>query len=111
MKKSQFIIIGVLSLVAVLATTSTISAYAQLRGGDVVGLANSVANGGSVDVQKIAKQASPLDNKAVKDFANSVSDQVDLGKILGQTGSQDPREMLGSTSSIPSLSGLPSGLQ
>src|SRR3954454_4650210 len=88
MIKSQFMIIGVLSLIAVVATTSTLSAYAELRGGDVVDLANSVATGKTPDVQSIADKANPLKDQAVKDFANKVSDSISLDKILGQSGTQ-----------------------
>ena len=106
MKKSQFIIIGVLSLIAVIASTSTISAYAQLRGGDVVDLANSVANGETPDVKAIAQQANPLQNPAVKDAANKVSDQVDIAKILG-SANKDPREMLSGLDSNLPIGDLP----
>src|SRR3954454_20248454 len=98
MIKSQFMIIGVLSLIAVVATTSTLSAYAELRGGDVVDLANSVATGKTPDVQSIANNANPLQDQAVKDFANQVSDSISLDKVLGQTSTstkslQNPQDM------------------
>jgi len=106
MIKSQFIIIGVLSLIAVVATTSTLSAYALLRGGDVVDLANSVASGKTPIVQSIADKANPLKDPAVKDFANKVSDSIPLDKILGSTSTKDlqslqnPQDIV---SSIPNM--------
>ena len=106
MIKSQFMIIGVLSLIAVVATTSTLSAYAQLRGGDVLDIANSVASGNTPDVQGIADQANPLHNKAVKDFANKVSDSIPLDKILGSTSTKDlqsPQSPQDIVSSIPNM--------
>ena len=51
--KSQFIIIGLLSLIAVVATTSTLSAYAQLKPMDSMGLINDVTTGKALDVQSI----------------------------------------------------------
>ena len=98
MIKSQFIIIGVLSLIAVVATTSTVSAYALLKAQDVVGIANDVANGKSIDTGKLTQQANPLNDKSVKDLANKIDSSIDVGKILGQTGTQNPSDI---GSSIP----------
>src|SRR3954462_9751762 len=112
MIKSQFIIIGVLSLIAVVATTSTLSAYAQLKGSDVVSLASNAANGGAVDVKGVKDKAlSVLDTQAVKNFADKISDQSSVDKILGQTGPQSPQGMLGGIGGAPSLPSLSSGLK
>jgi hypothetical protein len=103
MIKSQFIIIGVLSLIAVVATTSTLSAYAQLKGSDVLSLVRDAADGKAVDVQGVKDKAlSVFDNKAVQDFADKTSN-VDLEKVL------NPQSSIPSTN-IPALSELGSSL-
>ncbi len=93
-------IIGVLSLIAVVATTSTLSAYA-LSGQDVAGIVNDFTNEKSNDLQKFVQQTNPLDDKSVKDLANKISNSIPFDNILGQTTSQKSTDI---SDTIPSMS-------
>lgn len=82
---------GILSLIAVVGTTSTISqANAELKASDILGLADQTSSG--IDVGKIADQAKP-DFGALKSFADkfsSVPSTTDLLSSLGNPTSTPP---------------------
>jgi hypothetical protein len=94
MIKSQFIILGILSLIAVVGSTSTIShAVAEVQTSDVLGLLDKASSGvkGS-DIGPIVDKAKP-DFSALKSLADkfaSVPSTSDLLNSLGNPTSTPP---------------------
>jgi hypothetical protein len=88
MIKSQFIIIGILSFIAVIGTISTLSyAYAEVKASDILGLADQGSNVASgSDIGAIADNAKP-DLSALKDFGDkfaSIPSTTDLLNSLNK---------------------------
>jgi hypothetical protein len=94
MIKSQFIIMGILSLIAVVGTTSTISQVnAELKASDVLGLTDKASSSISgSDIGAIADKVKP-DFKSLESFADkfsSVPSTTDLLSSLGNPTSTTP---------------------
>lgn len=87
MIKSQFIILGILSLIAVVGTTSTLSHAFALKTSDVLALADKASKGSlsQSDISGFADQAKPnLGSQALKDFADkAATGQVSPSDING----------------------------
>jgi hypothetical protein len=90
MIKTQFMIIGILSLIAVVGTTSTLShAYAAtVKPSDVLTLADKASKGGltTSDINNFATQNKPdLGSQSLKDFADSLASGIDTNSLLGSS--------------------------
>ena len=74
MIKSQFIILGILSLIAVVGSASTLSqVYAQVKASDILGLVDKASSAVSgSDIGGIKDKATP-DFNALKSFGDKVS--------------------------------------
>jgi hypothetical protein len=88
MNKSQFIVIGVLSLIAAVGTTSTISAYAAISGGDVLSTLDKTVK--SLPLSDLEQKAQPdFSSSSLKDFADksTTANTPDVGSLLGSANS------------------------
>jgi hypothetical protein len=82
MIKSQFIILGILSLIAVVGSASTLSqVYAQVKASDILGLVDKASSAVSgSDVGGIADKSKP-DFNALKSFADQVSSGASISDL------------------------------
>jgi hypothetical protein len=91
MIKSQFIILGILSLIAVVGTTTTLSHAFALTQSDVLALADKASKGSlsQSDIGGFIDQAKPnLGSQALKDFADkAATGQVSQDDISGLVNS------------------------
>ena len=87
MNKSQFIVIGVLSLIAAVGTTSAISAYAQLSGQDVLRKADSAVQ--SLNLGDAGKQVPNFSSSSLKGFADKLTtaNTPDVSSLLDSLNS------------------------